>query len=377
MKIFNQENLETMDKKTLNQSELFKNRLSRNYKNLKKWARKNRVTCYRIYDKDIPEVPLALDIYEFLPQEIEDKIQASKFILNFNSQVSANTPLGLELTKQSKQRTYAVLYLYQRPYEKDESEENKWLEVMKKTAASTLEIPEENVILKTRKKFDGRDDQYSKVESQYIVKGMVQEQGQLFTVNLSSYVDTGLFFDMRTLRKKIREISVNKNVLNLFCYTGSFSVYAAEGKAKKVTSVDLSNTYLEWAKSNMELNGFNDSEKYFYCRGDTLRFLDGKIKENKEKFDIIILDPPTFSNSKKKDILMDINKDWPLYVNKCLEILSPEGKLYFSTNSRRLQFDSQLIDSKFKVQTEEITEQTIPEDYRNNKIHRAFLITFN
>lgn len=361
------------------QGELFYNRISKNQKRLKKWARKNRISCYKLYDKDIPEIPLCLDVYTFLPEFAETKIEAAKYNAELNSAVSENGQKARELLAQEKTRTYARLYLYERPYEKPLEEEELWLKEMSLQTSRALEIPQANVIVKMRKRQrgdeSGKRSQYRKDEAADSIKGIVSEQGQLFFVNLTDYIDTGIFFDHRPLRLKIRETCRGKRVLNLFCYTGSFSVYAAEGGASFVESVDMSNTYTEWTRNNLMLNNFLDTKSYRTVRQDVVRYLEEKIKQIKEdeKFDIIILDPPTFSNSKNTDTTLDLNRDWPGLIAKCSKLLSPQGILYFSTNSRKLKMDSSLLPPKMAA--EEITESTIPEDYRNSKIHRAWKIT--
>ena len=260
---------------------------------------------------------------------------------------------------------------------------------MAESAAETIGIDTSHVIIKTRKKLsgseEGRTEQYEKIQTEHHISGTVQEQGQLFKVNLTDYIDTGLFLDHRPLRAIIRASCEKKSVLNLFCYTGSFTVYAAEGKARRIESVDMSKTYLEWAKSNLEMNEFNilDTYKYSFVRQDVVGFLNQKNAEvaNKDgtnRYDIIILDPPTFSNSKRTDTTLDINRDWDSLVSKCLGILNTGGILYFSTNSRRLKFEEQKLplneDGTPKYKVQDITQETIPEDYRNNKIHRAWKI---
>ncbi len=367
-----------MTEKDLYQAQLFANRLSKQYRRLRKWARKNRITCYRLYDRDIPEVPLACDLYTFTSDDCEDKLSAILALNEENAALSANDSRSTFVLQDIASRSYIHLYLYERPYEKDAAEEEAWLEAMAKAAAETVGIEQNHVIIKTRRRQsadeDGKRSQYQKTKNPTSLTGMVQEQGQLFAVNLTDYIDTGLFFDHRVLRNTLRSECKGKRVLNLFCYTGSFSVYAAEGLASYVESVDLSNTYLDWAKKNMKANGFSDPERYVFTRQDVLTFLSEKAEKQdvKELFDIIILDPPTFSNSKKTEHSLDINKDWPLLVEKCLTLLSKNGILYFSTNSRRLTFNPQLLPQNSEVT--DITERTIPEDYRNTKIHRVWLI---
>ena len=205
-------------------------------------------------------------------------------------------------------------------------------------------------------------------------------------MNLTDYIDTGLFLDHRLLRREIREQSNGKSVLNLFCYTGSFSVYAAEGKARRITSVDMSRTYLSWAKKNLELNEFNPQNEYkysFICQ-DAVKYLKARRSEKEAKdginrFDLIILDPPTFSNSKDTDTVLDINRNWPELVADALSLLNEGGSLYFSTNSRRLKFEEDRLpkaaDGASRYRAEDISQRTISEDYRNQKIHRVWKIT--
>ena len=395
--------------KTEYQAELFTNRLRKRYKELRKWARKNRISCYRLYDRDIPEVPVSLDLYEFLPDEIDSPIEAARFMSDQNFRLSANDPT---VETGIKERTYAVLYLYERPYEKDEAEEEAWLDLMAKSAAEVLGIPEEHIVKKSRGHKSHKGSQYEKNtlkdprvkpeddKSKAVIVGLdptiyaspitgtIQEQGQLFRVDLTTYLDTGLFFDHRSLRATVRDTCSKKRVLNLFCYTSSFSVYAAQGNASFVESVDLSNTYLDWSKDNMKLNGFSDKNRYIYTKADCMRFLQekavaskaGNLKED-ELYDLIILDPPTFSNSKSTSDVLDINRDWPQLVKDCLNILSPQGTLYFSTNSERIKFDIQKLPPKTAAGKEftctEITASTIPNDFAGKKPHRVWKFTLS
>ena len=394
-------NSNNSDDRTRYQAELFANRLKRKYKELRKQMRKNRVSCYRLYDRDIPEVPVSLDLYEFLPESVDSIIETARFMAEQNARLSANEP-GVEA--EIKSRTYAVLYLYERPYEKAEAEEKAWMNAMAKAAAEVLGIEENHIIQKSRgHKSHKGDDQYQKnmdprVKPEddrssnvivgldptiHTITGRVIEQGQLFQLDLTSYLDTGLFFDHRPLRAVVRDTCSKKRVLNLFCYTGSFSVYAAQGNASYVESVDLSNTYLSWAKENMKLNGFSDKKRYVFTKADCMRFLQEKAVAAKsgdltkeELYDLIILDPPTFSNSKSTADVLDINRDWPQLVKDCLNILSPGGTLYFSTNSERIKFDNKKIPPKtaagFDFTCTDITEQTIPADYAGKKPHKVW-----
>ena len=416
-------NSNNIDNKTSYQAELFSNRLKRKYKELRKQMRKNRISCYRLYDRDIPEVPVSLDLYEFLPDGVDSVLEAARFMAAQNERLSANDPA---VEKEIKERTWAVLYLYERPYEKSEEEETIWLEAMSKAAAGVIGIDINHIIKKSRgHKSHKEDDQYNKNSHAELnprhaelnprhaelnprhaelvsasssdgsrnkfgmtIEGLVQEQGQLFRVDLTSYLDTGLFFDHRPLRATVRDTSSKKRILNLFCYTGSFSVYAAQGNAVFVESVDLSNTYLAWAKENMKLNGFTDKKKYVFTRADCQVFLQEKAVAAKggklaaeELYDLIILDPPTFSNSKATSDVLDINRDWPQLVKDCLNILAPGGKLYFSTNSERIKFDISKIPPKTAAGSnftcKEITEETIPVDFAGKKPHKAWQFTLS
>lgn len=393
-----------MENKNQYQAELFANRLRKKYKELRKWARKNRISCYRLYDRDIPEIPVSVDLYEFLPSYVETTIEAARFLSEQNERLSANDPT---VDKDIKDRTYAVIYLYERPYDKADDEEEIWLNEMSNAASNVLGIETSHIFKKFRKHNDHKTTQYEKQESNssFLLphstfnipnSSLVNECGQIFKINLSSYLDNGLFFDHRPLRLIIRETCNKKSVLNLFCYTGSFSIYAAQGNASKVESVDLSNTYLNWAKENMERNSFSDSNKYIFTRADCMAFLQEKAvaqkailsgtadKETKNKastYDIIILDPPTFSNSKNTHNVLDINKQWPQLVKDCLNILNPNGILYFSTNSERLKFDvaqiPQVTISGKTICCTDITNQTIPNDYSGSKPHRCWKLSIN
>jgi len=346
--------------KTEYQAELLSNRLTKRYKHLKKWAARTGVLCYRLYDKDIPEIPIAVDIYEEEPS-----------------------------TDGEKGRSFVRVALYERPYEKPESEEKEWLRSMTAAISRTLGIPEDSIITKVRKRQSG-DSQYEK-DSGKTLSFITKEQGLRFRVNLSDYIDTGLFFDHRPLRQKVREQASGKRVLNLYCYTGAFSVYAAAANASQVDSVDLSGKYLAWAEENMRLNGFTDKSRFRFIESDVTTFLeraaaerrgkhgkDGSVHDSpsengsKPGYDIIVLDPPTFSNSKKTETMLDINRDWSSLTGLCTELLSENGVLYFSTNSRKLSFDEEKIPAGFT--SKDISKSTIPEDFRNERIHRVWQI---
>ncbi len=368
-----------MEDKTEYQAGLLANRLCKNYKKLRKWARKNGICSYRLYDRDIPEVPLALDLYTFLPENISDRTKAAAHLAQTNALISANGPDGQAALQDELQRSYIHLSLYERPDEKAEEEEKRWLQAMALAAAQSIGIDKDRVIIKTRKKLSGtaygRLEQYEKIQTEQHITGIVPEQGLLFLVNLTDYLDTGLFLDHRPLRKQLFASCKDKAVLNLFCYTGSFSVYAAAGGASRVDSIDLSNTYLDWAKSNFRLNSLEPSSKrYQFIREDAVSFLCQNAESGRgQKYDIIILDPPTFSNSKNTSTTLDIKRDWQKLIADSLALLNPQGTLYFSTNSKSLKFDEKAIQPSSRYSIEALKD-TVPEDYRNEKIHRAWKI---
>jgi 23S rRNA G2069 N7-methylase RlmK/C1962 C5-methylase RlmI len=309
--------------KDLRQADYLRNRISKNEKRLRKWARSEGVEALRLYDRDIPEVPISVDRYG----------------------------------------TALLVALYERPYEKDEELEEEWLEAMSRAAADALGVDEGLVFRRTRKRQRG-SGQYERLRDEKAER-IVREGGLSFIVNLSDYLDTGLFLDHRPTRAMVRADSRGKDALNLFCYTGSFSVYAAAGGAASVTSVDLSNTYLEWAERNLELNGAPASARALE-RADVRSFL-AAARARGAAWDIIVTDPPTFSNSKSAADF-DVNEDWPALVADCLAVLRPGGSLFFSTNSRKLRWRPELL----PVLGKDISAATIPPDFRDEKVHRCW-----
>ena len=256
--------------------------------------------------------------------------------------------------------------LYERPYEKDEAEEADWLGLMAESAAAALGVAPELVFARTRRRMRG-DAQYERLGTGKAER-VVREGGLSFIVNLSDYLDTGLFLDHRPARAMVRAESAGKRVLNLFAYTGSFTVYAASGGAAEATSVDLSNTYLDWAERNLLLNGFS-GPAFPLVRAEVRAFLAAAARKG-ERWDLIVADPPTFSNSKASPEDFDVNRDWLALVESCAALLSPGGVLYFSSNSRRLPFDA----SRVTLPCEDITEKSLPPDFRDRRAHRAWRI---
>ncbi|HVY06585.1 MAG TPA: class I SAM-dependent methyltransferase [Burkholderiales bacterium] len=312
--------------KTLLQAEMLANRLEKNLKHLRKWARNADVECFRIYDRDIPELPFALDLYG----------------------------------------SRAHLQAYSKPL-LDARAQHRWLSAMHEAAARAIGLAPGDVVLKQRQG-QRPEAQYRKLAS----AGrdfVVTEAGHRFLVNLTDHLDTGLFLDHRQTRALVGKLARDKHVLNLFCYTGSFSVYAARGGAGSTTSVDLSRTYLDWARRNFELNGI-EGERNRLVQADALRFIENE-RASRDRYDIVVLDPPSFSNSKRMQGVLDVQRDHAMLIRGCLALLNPGGKLLFSTNLRSFRLDSAAVAD---VATQEISERTVPPDFRNRKIHRCWWI---
>lgn len=328
------------------QASMFKNRLNKRFRYLKKWASRENIGAYRLYDRDIPEIPLSVDVY------------------------TCETP-----SPSPTLSTYACLSLYERPYEKDEAVEAHWLETMRAQVQATLDLPKDHTILKLRKRQKGLE-QYEKLNASDAVKGVVREGNLKFHVDLTSYLDTGLFLDHRPLRAYLSQHARGLRVLNLFGYTGSLSVAAAVGGASYIQTVDMSNTYLKWAQNNFSLNGL-DASRFIFTRREAREFLEDESRRVRHArgYDIILLDPPTFSNSSQSERILDINREWSDLVNVCLTCLNPNGTLYFSTNSRRLSFKPESIISEVggrKVQISDVTERSLPEDFKAHRAHRCW-----
>ncbi|OQY31420.1 MAG: hypothetical protein B6241_14085 [Spirochaetaceae bacterium 4572_59] len=235
--------------------------------------------------------------------------------------------------------------------------------------AGALYIQKEKVVIKTREKLQ-EHQQYTTLNDKNHIS-TVHENGLNFRVNLLDYIDTGLFLDHRKTRQMVREECFGKSVLNLFSYTGSFSVYAASGGAAEITTVDLSSTYLEWAKENFKINDFLPGT-FEFIQSDVSPFLI-KAKENHRKWDLIILDPPTFSNSRKMDDVWDIQKDHYDMIELCSTLLRKDGVILFSTNYRQFSLESFRLTRNHDVK--EITSQTRDEDFGKKKGHRCWRIS--
>jgi 23S rRNA (cytosine1962-C5)-methyltransferase len=304
----------------------FKDRLIKMAKHTGKWARRQQISCYRIYDCDIPGYPFSVDKYQ-------DALYVSYF-------------------HKSTERTA--------------EEQTDWMDQCLSTIVEALEVDSSLLFTKERKRQKGKE-QYEKVDQVGHVF-TVQENGLLFEVNLSDYLDTGLFLDHRNTRMMVREASDGKKVLNLFAYTGSFTVYAAAGGASMTKTIDLSNTYLKWAERNLHLNTISKYASHVFHQADVLQYL--SVPDD-HLYDIIVCDPPTFSNSKRMDSVLDTQRDHGFLIKRCLERLDKEGTLYFSTNYRGFKLDEDLMSI---ANIKEISHLTVPQDFRNKKIHRCFLV---
>jgi 23S rRNA G2069 N7-methylase RlmK/C1962 C5-methylase RlmI len=301
------------------------NRIQKNKKLLKTFLAQNNITCYRIYDWDMPEYPLCIDVYE-------NKIHCSIY----------------------KTRNHLL-----------EDEMKQWQELCIQTMLESFEICAEDIYIKSRER-KKESGQYEKVNENK-EKYEIQENGIHFWVNLSDYVDTGLFLDHRNTRQMVRALSKGKHVLNLFAYTGSFSVYAAMGGAFTTTTVDLSNTYLNWAKENFKLNKISLS-KHQFIKTDVKEW----IKQTPSKlYDIIVLDPPTVSKSKMSSSKFDVQTDHVELINNTLHHLQIGGILFFSNNFRDFTLEAEKIEAS---NIENITHLSIPHDFRNKKIHACWKI---
>ncbi|MDX2134762.1 MAG: class I SAM-dependent methyltransferase [Saprospiraceae bacterium] len=305
--------------------EHFENRLLKMQRHLGKWARRQGITCYRVYDNDLPEFPFAVDLYE-------DIVHISEYARNH----------GME-----------------------PDEHAEWLAECLETVSRVFDIPLNRIYLKFRQRQKGLQqyERFNRIGTEYIVR----ENGLRFYINPADYLDTGLFLDHRNTRQLVREVAAGKRMLNLFAYTGAFSVYAAAGAAASTTTVDLSNTYLTWADRNLTINGFTGPEHQL-LQADVLAWL---REPTAERWDLAVVDPPTFSNSKRMDDVLDVQRDHVWILNRVLARMAPGGTIYFSTNFRKFKLDTEALQAR---SIRDITRQTIPEDFRNKKIHQCFVL---
>ncbi len=303
------------------------NRLTKVWRHISKQAKRQGISCYRIYDHDLPEFPFCIEVYG-------DKLYVAE---------------------------------YKRRHGMMEEEHDSWIEKSLAIISEITRIEKENIFLKLRQRKPGRLGQYQKYdEVQH--EFAVEENGLKFLVNLSDYLDTGLFLDHRITRQMVKDHCEGKKVLNLFAYTGSFSVYAAAGGADEVVTVDLSKTYLGWAERNLKLNDYLDEVKYQFIHADVKQYLKTLTADY---FDIIIMDPPTFSNSKRMEDILDIQRDHVELINDCIKALKKGGALYFSTNFRKFELYITAINS---AAIKDITKATTPFDFEGKLFRCCYLI---
>lgn len=305
--------------------DMFRNRLMKVFRHNGKQAKKMGVSCYRVYDHDLPEFPFCIEFYD-------DKLYIAE---------------------------------YKRRHNLSDDEHDEWMEKSLEVICEILRVSKNNIFLKLRQRKAGRLGQYQKyddVQHEFVVG----ENGLKFIINLSDYLDTGLFLDHRLTRERVRKEAKEKKVLNLFAYTGSFSVYAAAGGASEVVTVDLSKNYLSWAERNMQLNGFSDQAVYKFIHADVLQYLKTLPVAY---FDLVVLDPPTFSNSKRMEDFLDIQRDHVELINDCMAALKPGGILYFSTNFRRFVLDKEGIRAST---VKDITKATTPFDFEGKLFRWCF-----
>ncbi|MFT3709739.1 MAG: class I SAM-dependent methyltransferase [Archangium sp.] len=291
----------------------FENRLRKNAKQRFAWAKREGVTAFRLYDLDMPEWPFAVDWYGGFAH---------------------------------------VMEYPRRKQIRDGSIDEARVEVVRATAAA-LELAPQKIFTKTHEKRPWGRGQYERLEA-HTQLVTVEEHGLKFECNLSDYLDTGLFLDHRVTRARVRKEASGKRFLNLFAYTGSFTVHARAGGARTTCTVDLSNTYCDWAERNLKLNGFGtDAREHRVIRADVL----GWLEDCRETFDLIVLDPPSFSSSKKMGRRFEIQRDHRWLIDRTRALLSDEGVLYFSTNFLDFELDARLA-------KDAQVQESLPADFR-------------
>ncbi len=311
-------------------AEDFANRLKKNIAKLSKWAKREGLEAYRIYDADLPDYAAAIDRYG----------------------------------------DYIVIQEYAAPKNIPAQKAHQRLLNMISAVVQVTGVAGENVILKVREKKRG-DSQYEKIdESRHTL--LVKEYGISFVVNLWDYLDTGLFLDHRLTRKLVGKLAEGKNFLNVFAYTGSATVYAATHGALSTTTVDMSRTYLNWAKENLKANGIHSANNTF-VQADCLKW----IKTANQRFDLIFADPPTFSNSKRMEETFDVQRDHVALLKDLCNLLTPHGQIVFSNNSRNFVLDEEKV-KELNLSIKNLSSETLQEDFkRNKKIHCCWLLTLN
>ncbi|HEX7369803.1 MAG TPA: bifunctional 23S rRNA (guanine(2069)-N(7))-methyltransferase RlmK/23S rRNA (guanine(2445)-N(2))-methyltransferase RlmL [Rhodanobacteraceae bacterium] len=322
-------------------AEMVANRIRKNLRNLRKELARNGISCYRAYDADLPEYAAAVDVYRGWPEDAPD--------------------MGVEASAQ----TWLHVQEYAAPASIDAgAAETRWRD-LQRAVREVFELPRDRLVTKTRARGKG-GSKYGRIATrdEFVV---VEEAGLRFRVNLRDRLDTGLFLDHRQVRTRVRELSRDRDVLNLFAYTGAASVYAAAGGARSTTSVDLSQGYLEWASRNLVLNGFGGN-RHALARADAMAFL----TEDSRQYGLIYVDPPTFSNSKRASDF-DVQRDHVALLEACGKRLRDDGLIIFSNNFRRFRLDTDALSSRFEV--EDISRASIPVDFaRRPSIHGCWVL---
>ena len=322
----------------------FANRLRKNLSHWTKWARRRDISSFRIYDRDVPQFPFAIDSYAIVAPRAEVRLHVQEIDTG---------------------------------WVRSDADHTRWMVAVCDAICEICAIPVEHLHLKRRERQRGVA-QYEKLEDA-TQSCVAEEAGHRFEVNFDAYLDTGLFLDHRQTRSMVVDSIATRmkagrgtRFLNLFAYTGSFSVYAARAGAAESLTIDLSNTYQAWTARNFALNGL-DTTRHRLERADVLAWLDSAL-DMRQRFDVIVLDPPSFSNSKKMLGVLDVQRDHAQLIRKCHALLSDGGELYFSTNLRSFSLDPQLA-REFSLA--EITHRTVPEDFKRPSQpspHRAWLL---
>jgi 23S rRNA (cytosine1962-C5)-methyltransferase len=305
---------------------MFENRLRKNVKHFRKWAKARGLTAFRVYDRDVPEYTYAVDLYA-------DRVHLVEY------------PRRRALKSLEEQRAEVLA-----------------------AVTAVLEVPPERIHVKTHLPQPWGRSQYGRV-GEGTERLVVEEQGLKFWVNLGDYLDTGLFMDHRLTRTRVRDEAKGRSFLNLFCYTGAFTVYAAAGGASRTFSVDLSNTYLDWAEENLALNGLSDP-RHTLLRADAMAWVQDQRRDPEQLFDLVVCDPPSFSTSKKMQGSFNVQRDHVRLLEGIRELMAPGGVVYFSTNFLGFELKDSAVRGYEGV--EELTPGSIPEDFQRQEIHRCW-----
>ncbi|MGD9841675.1 MAG: bifunctional 23S rRNA (guanine(2069)-N(7))-methyltransferase RlmK/23S rRNA (guanine(2445)-N(2))-methyltransferase RlmL [Steroidobacteraceae bacterium] len=317
-------------------AEMFANRLRKNFKNAKSWASKNSIRCYRLYDADMPEYSFAIDLYG----AAEDATLNWAYVQEYAAPDSINR----DAARMRRMQVLSVL-------------------------PEVLVLPREQIFVRTRRQ-QSDHSQYEKLDEQREFQ-VVAEGGYSFYVNFSDYLDTGLFLDHRITRERLGQLCKGKRFLNLFAYTGAATVHAVGGGAVASTTVDMSYTYLEWAEKNLQLNQF-DAPEHELIQGDCLQWLEHEAEQKQRQYDVIFIDPPTFSRSKRMERDFEVQHDHVQLILWAAELLAPGGVIVFSNNYTRFKLDQYGL-KDFQIQ--DWSRETLPKDFeRNPKIHCCFAI---